>query len=73
MYVHFVRSKSETGDAVIEMIREIENLFNSKTGTVVGLNRNLEKWVRTDGGGEYVGHKFQTWLRQSVIAHELKA
>lgn len=69
----FVHRKSEIGDTVIEMIRESENLFYSKTGVVVSMNPNLAKWVRSNGGGEYVGHKFPNWLKQRGIAHKLTA
>lgn len=69
--VRFVNLKNEVAEAIIEMIREIENLFNFKTQNLMSVSRNIVKWVKSDGGGEYVGHKLQNWLKQKGIVHEV--
>lgn len=69
--VRFVNLKSEVADALIDMVRELENLFNFKTQEIRSVNRNIVKWVKSDGGGEYVGHKLQYWLKQRGIVHEV--
>lgn len=45
LLVQFVHKKSKAGDSVIEMIRQIENLFHSKTGTVISMSHKSLKWV----------------------------
>lgn len=70
--VHFSCKKNETGNEIIEMIQEIENLFNSKIETLSCIYRKTVKWIRSDGGGEYEGHVFQNWLKQRCIIHEMK-
>lgn len=67
----FLARKSETGDAVVEMVHELENLLNGSLQRLTSINRNTLKWMRTDGGGEYIGTEFQEWIKRRGIVHEI--
>lgn len=62
--VRLINGKSETGSAGIEMITEMENSFYQKTEMLKCVAGNIVKWLRSDGGGEYIRHHFQNWLKQ---------
>ena len=53
------------------MITEVENLFNTRIGKLTTINRNSVKWIRSDGGGEYIGVEFQNWIKARRIVHEI--
>ena len=59
-FVYFVREKAE----VFCKFREFEAFVCNQTGLTIG---NL----RTDGGGEYVGHDFEQYLVNKGIHHQL--
>lgn len=67
----FIFWHSETSQAVIELIRALESLFNSKVGSLTSIDRKLMKWLCSDKGCGYVGHQFQNWLKQRGIVHEV--
>lgn len=69
--VRFLYLKSEAGDGVIEMIKEIQTLSHSRIGTLTSTNHKTVKWIRSDGGGEYMGHEFQNWIKKRDIVHEV--
>lgn len=69
--VRFMVRKNETAERLKEMICEMENLFTSKVKLLSCVNRNSVKWVRSDGGGEYVGHQLQDWFKRRGIMHEV--
>lgn len=56
--VRFLHRKTETGMAVIDMIRELERLLTSRVDAVYCVGRNIVKWIRSDGGGGYIGAEF---------------
>lgn len=56
--VRFFRRKSEAAEVVVGMIQELETLFNSKVHDMTLIYRRVVKWVRSDGGGEYIGTEF---------------
>lgn len=56
--VRFIEIKSETVAGVTDMIREAENLLCSATKRLISTNCNAVKWVRLDGGGDFVGQSF---------------
>lgn len=67
----FIKGKSEGGNEEIEMNRELENLFNSRANTLTTINRNSVKWLRTNGGVEYIGKEFLNWLIRRGIVLEV--
>lgn len=69
--VRSIHSKSKAGDAVIELVIELGNLFSWQTNELTTVNRNCIKWLKTDGGGEYNGGEFQNWLKKREIVHEM--
>lgn len=69
--IRFVDRKSQVADSVVEMVLELESLFTFKTGKMICINRNNVKWLRTDGGGEYIGDEFKSWLQRRGIIHEV--
>lgn len=50
--VRFIHCKFEAAEAVLKMIQELEGLFRSKVRHMTLTNRNVFKWVRSDGSGE---------------------
>lgn len=48
--VRFLHRKSEAAYAVMEMIRKLENLFNSKIETLRCVKRRVSKSVQSDEG-----------------------
>lgn len=38
---------------------------------LTSINRSTPNWIRTDGGGESIENKFQKWLSQRGIVHEI--
>lgn len=60
--VYCIRSK----DQVFEKFREFEALVTNETGQKI-------KTLRTDGGGEYTSAKFENFLKQKGIWHEICA
>lgn len=50
-----IPAKKEVRNAVIDMIKKLENLFNEKIETLSCIYRNTVKWVRFDGGEECIG------------------
>lgn len=69
--VRFVARKSNAADTVIQMVRELDNLLNGSLRWLSSINRNTLKWVRTDGGGEYIGNDFQERISRRGIVHEV--
>lgn len=53
------------------MIRRLENLFNARVGTLSCVYQNIVKWLRSNGGDEYVEHEFQNILKEKGIIHEV--
>lgn len=70
--VRFIRRKSLAAPCVKEMISEIENLFNEKIDNLLIVNRPKVKWLRSDGGGEYISRELTSWLREKGIVQEMK-
>ena len=58
--VYSIRSKGQ----VFEKFREFEVLVTNETGLKI-------KTLRTDGGGEYASAKFENFLKQKGIRHEI--
>lgn len=54
----FIHRKSQVSDSVLEMVLELESLFTFKSGKMICINRNIVKWLMTDGCGEYIQDKF---------------
>lgn len=69
--VLFLNRKRQASDALKEMVMEIENLFNSKIENLHLIRRNSVKWIRSDGGGEYIGGNLHEWLKGRGIIHEV--
>lgn len=69
--VRFMKHKTETGGFVREMILEAESLFNETIGTLYLIRRKKVKWLRSDGGGEYISDTFSEWLKERGIIHEI--
>lgn len=55
----FVYTRNETAQTILRMIRENENLFSSKTSTVVSMNRDVMGLQVSNGGDQCVGYLFQ--------------
>lgn len=62
--VRLIHAKRETADAIIQMIGETEYLLNSKVSPLFRMNRNVVNWIRSDGGGKFVGLMFQNFLNE---------
>lgn len=69
--MQFINRKIETENALIEMVREPENLLSACTGTLKCIGRKSVKRLQFDGGGEYVSHIFHTWLKQRGMIYEV--
>lgn len=69
--VRSIHRNSEVGDAVVEMIQESKTLFNSKICHMTTINKNVVEWIRSDGGGEYIGTNFSNRLKRRGIVHEV--
>lgn len=52
------------------MTLEAENSFNETIGTLYLIRRKKGKWLRSDGGGEYISRTFTEWLGDRGIIHE---
>lgn len=68
--VRFVGRKSEVAIAVMRMVNELECIMSSKLLHLTGVQRNNVKWLRTDGGGEYVENEFQNCIGQRGMVQE---
>lgn len=64
--VHFHYLNIETGDAFIEMIKELENLFNSKSGSIIGINSMTVNRVCSNGRSE-MDKNFKTGLNRKAL------
>ena len=71
--VRFLRRKNQAADALQEMILEFQSWFNSTVSRLSVLNRRKVKWLRSDGGGEYVCSRLPFWFRDRGIIHEITA
>lgn len=69
--VSLMRRKLQATDALRETSLDIENLFKSCTSILIVLNGKHVKWLRSDGGGEYVCKNLREWLRSCGVVHEL--
>lgn len=58
-------------DAVKEIIRKTENIFNSETGLLLLIWRSTDKWLPSDGGGEYCDRDFGSRLTNCGITQEV--
>lgn len=67
--IRFLNLRGKAAVAVIEMVQETKNLSNNKVSTLISINRDLVKWIRSDEGGEYLRIAFQYWLKQKRIGH----
>ena len=59
-HVYFLKNKHEAYDKFIEFKTLVENETNKRI-----------KILRSDGGGEYVNHKFRTYLQNYGIKHQV--
>lgn len=50
-----IDEKSGTTETVNERIRNIETQFSKNIERITLINRNIVRWIRTDGAGEYTG------------------
>lgn len=57
--IHFMRSKDETKEKVIQFVEKMKTQFGKKP-----------KIFRSDKGGEYMCHDLQTYLRNEGIAYQ---
>lgn len=69
--IRFLRRKSKASEAVQEMVKEIQNLFNTNVSHFMIMNRKNVKWLRSDGGGEYISKVARAWMKENGIVHEL--
>lgn len=53
------------------MITELETVFNANIQNLNISNRLKLKWLRSDGGGEYVSNEVRSWISEKVISSEL--
>lgn len=68
--LRFIRRKSQATETIQEMVNELETSFNSNIQMLKFINRKRVKWMRSDGGGEYLSRQLQTWFSQKGIRHE---
>lgn len=61
-HVYFLHDKS----SVFHVFKEYESMVTNATGQTIGT-------LRTDGGGEYVSHEFESYLTSRGIQHQLTA
>lgn len=69
--VRFTYRENDEADPVIEMVRELNKIFESKALIFFSIKRNLVKWIWSDGGREYIGSMVQNRLKQRGIVHEV--
>lgn len=69
--VRFTPHKSKSSNTVIEMVRLLESLFNSRIKKLAFTYGNTVKCVVSYGGDDYTGHGFENLLRQHGISHEI--
>lgn len=70
-HVRLVGRKNQAADSVKEMRAESENMFPANLTKLVVMNRPGLKWLRSDGGSEYLCNRLQSWLKEKGIVHEL--
>lgn len=70
--VRFLVRKSDAGETVKEMISDIENIFNSQIQFLQLINRKRIKWLRSDGGDEFIGGKPQNYLKMKEFFTKLQ-
>ena len=58
-HVFLIKHKSE----ILEKFKEFKNVAENQTGKRI-------KHLRSDRGGEYLGHEFQEFLKESEIMHQ---
>ena len=68
--VRFLKRKGDAPVAIKSMMGEIEQLFQSKIGSLNTLTNRKIRALRTDGGGEYISKSFQKYLDEKGIKHE---
>jgi transposase InsO family protein len=59
-HVYFLREKS----SVFQVFKEYENIVTNATGQTIGT-------LRSDGGGEYMSHEFESYLSSHGIQHQV--
>ena len=69
--VKFIKKKDAAADHVKDMIISMETLLNAHVETLLDLKRKRVNWLRSDGGGEYVGSSFGNWMKNKGIHHEI--
>lgn len=69
--VKFILRKSQAAEALPEMIKELSSLYEGTIKRLSIMNRAHVKWLRSDGGGEYVSNTLRTWFVNQGITHEL--
>lgn len=69
--LRFVHRKSDVAVESIGIITELGNLFAAIPIHLITVNKNLVKWVGSDGGGEYVGREFRNWLHKKGIVPQV--
>lgn len=62
----FLHCKSETGEAVIGMIKQLESVFYSEVNALNCFNRNPVECTRFEGGGGYIGKVSRVGSRTEV-------
>lgn len=62
--MRFLKKKSEDGELLRAMILQLQNLFNDRTHTICIIRSSRGKWILSDGGGEYIGSEFCSWLNK---------
>lgn len=70
--VRFVKRKYMAGEAVIGMLKILENKFNQNVQSLFLMERKSFKWFKTDNAGEYLGKTLQDWLKNRNIAQKLR-
>ena len=60
--VHFIQNKSQVPDIFQKFVAGFKTQHNATI-----------RVLRSDGGGEYTGSKFEEWLTQMGIRHEISA
>lgn len=65
--LQFIHLKSEAGDAVIEMITELEKLFCRQTSQLATISRNCIRWLELMKAGDILKMNFRSGLRNAEL------
>lgn len=69
--VRFVGRKREVAGAAIGAVKQIKNIMNGSLLHLTSAHQNNVKWLKTDGGSEYIGCDFQNWVTQRGVVQAL--